>query len=148
MEKKLIQYDSVDIARYLIQECLYNKVNDIGNTKINKLLYIVYGIFLALYERPILNESPKYFPYGPVFPRVYRKYAELKPLEFNIDEKLKEVIEFTMKYFSNISAGKLSAWSHEEGSPWDKIHKTDNVYGIELDNNDIYEYFKKIVRIR
>jgi uncharacterized phage-associated protein len=56
------KYDSVTMAKHLIFEC-FNRGYDANNTKMNKLLYALYGIYLAKYNETILTESPKYFPY-------------------------------------------------------------------------------------
>lgn len=87
-------FDSIDIARHLIGECQIKSISDINNTKINKLLYIVYGTYLACCDSEILSEQPKYFPYGPVFPRVYTKFNDLKPLrmDFSNNRNLQSII--------------------------------------------------------
>jgi uncharacterized phage-associated protein len=145
-EKDFIQYDSIDVARHIMAECQERGVGDIGNTKINKLLYIVYGTFLALHKRPIINERPKYFPYGPVFPRVFKAFDRLTPIKFELCEDLKKVVTTVIETFKDFSAGKLSAWSHAEGSPWDEVkNKFGERYGVELDDNKIYNYFKNSV---
>jgi uncharacterized phage-associated protein len=110
-------YDSIDIARHLLAECYDRNIKDISNTKINKLLYIVYGLYLALYDSQILTEKPKYFPYGPVFPRVYKNYNDLSPLRLLLSEELQGVVDDVFDSYGDTPAGVLSSWSHEEGSP-------------------------------
>lgn len=44
-------------------------------TKIHKLLYISYGIFLARENKRLTNEHPQAWPFGPVFPRVHNKVS-------------------------------------------------------------------------
>ncbi len=140
-----IQYDSLDVAKHLIAKCKENNISDINNTKINKLLYATYGIYLAKYNEQITKEKPKFFPYGPVFPRVFKRFVELNPAKYKFDEKLKDVIDFVIDTFGEFSASRLSAWSHEDGSPWDKLRERGSQYGEELDNLDIYKYFKKLI---
>ena len=53
MENNLKKYDSLDMARHLMAECQDNGVEDINNTKINKLLYAVYGTYLACCDQEI-----------------------------------------------------------------------------------------------
>jgi uncharacterized phage-associated protein len=141
------QYDSVYVARYLIKQCEDMGIADINNTKINKLLYIVYGLYLAIYGKEILQERSKYFPYGPVFPRVYRNFDSIRSinLEYNFIDDLVKVVDCVMLNFSHISAGKLSNWSHEDNSPWDRARQKNAVFGDELIVEDVKEYFIKNV---
>jgi uncharacterized phage-associated protein len=148
-DEDFIQYDSIDVARYLIQRCIDGGITDINNTKINKLLYVIYGLYLAAYDKEILQERPKYFPYGPVFPRVYRNYDNIKTvnLPYGFADNLVKVVDCVIANFANISAGKLSNWSHEEGSPWDKARQKNAGFGDELFVDDIKDYFKNKVLV-
>jgi uncharacterized phage-associated protein len=147
MNKDITQYDSVYVARYLIKRCFDEKIQDVGNTKINKLLYLVYGFFLAIYDSEIITERPKYFPYGPVFPRVFRNFDNLITfdLTYNFNENFEKVVNYVIKYFSRISAGKLSSWSHENGSPWDRMKQRNASFGDELLVQEVKEYFKNLL---
>ena len=139
-------YDSIDLARHLMAVCQEKGIKfekDNGNTKLNKLLYIVYGVYWALYKRPILNEKPRCLPYGPVFIKVYSKYKNLDPIKMYLEDKnLNYVIENVIEMFGNWKAGRLSSWSHQEGSPWSKVKGKDgHEWGNELEDEDIYKYF-------
>ena len=143
------QYDSIDLARHIMAVCDENNIifeKNNGNTKLNKLLYIVYGVYLSIYNKSILTEKPKCFPYGPVFPRVFKKYIKLESQKLNLEKNLENIIQEVIKKFGNWKAGELSAWSHEDGSPWQIIFKkSNNKYGSELNDNDIIQYFKNKV---
>ena len=150
MEKGFIQYDSIDMARHIITKCKERDINDIGNTKINKLLYCVYGVYLALYDNEILTEQPKYFPYGPVFPRVFKKYDEIKNniLNINLDKETRDVVDFVLKTFGKVSAGNLSDWSHSKNSPWDKMKQNGAKYSDALNPIDIRNYFINFLKLK
>lgn len=149
MEKGFMQYDSIDMARHIITECKERDINDVCNTKINKLLYCVYGVYLALYDNEILTEQPKYFPYGPVFPRVLKEYDELvkQPIKLELDDNLKEIINIVLNTFGKASAAKLSVWSHQKNSPWDKMKQKEAKYSDPLNPLDVRDYFRKIIHI-
>lgn len=146
------QYDSV-IGAKLLLALAYEKGIVLNVTKVQKLLYIVYSYFLAKNDQQIFSESPKAWPYGPVFPRTRNKVdfgivykrdnEELDDIIQNSEliEKMQSVIE---KY-SKFSSKELSDWSHVEGSPWDKTTKMENFnWGIHIPNEYIKEYFSNL----
>ncbi|GMO64284.1 MAG: hypothetical protein Ta2D_11180 [Rickettsiales bacterium] len=117
-----------------------NKI-EINKTKISKLLYIIYGGFLALYKRSILTERPKYFPYGPVFPKVYKNYDKLLPMQIVFSNDLKDIIDNALDTYGNMTAGQLTTLTHQAGTPWDIMNKNGAKFNEPLDDNDIYNYF-------
>jgi uncharacterized phage-associated protein len=137
-------YDTLDIAQYILSIKNDYKINDMSNTKMQKLLYIIYGVYMSLYKEKIFKEQPKYFPYGPLFPRVYNKYDILKSQTINdidIDIRVKNVIRFVLKSFGKLSANELTIWSHLKDSPWDKMNQKDTKFGNPLDDGEIRDYF-------
>lgn len=61
------KYDSVTVANYIIAFANENKFF-INMTKLQKLLYIAYGVYLSVKNERLTNEHPQAWPYGPVFP--------------------------------------------------------------------------------
>ena len=149
MKKEFIQYDSIDMARHIIAECKEKNIADVCNTKINKLLYCVYGVYLAFYDKEILTEQPKYFPYGPVFPRVLKRYDELvkQPIKLELADSLKEIIDLVLNTFGKASAARLSVWSHLENSPWDKAKQKEAKYSDPLNPLEVRDYFREFMHI-
>lgn len=99
-------YRSTDIATYIIALANKNRIA-INMTKVQKLLYIVYGAFLRIYNERLLNEHPQAWPYGPVFPTTRNKLLkqEFPLISFNdiiekerkkiiADERLNKVVNF------------------------------------------------------
>lgn len=61
---------------------------------LQKLLYIIQGVFMALYKRPIFVEECVAWMHGPVYPDVYEL---LKDLKYNpIDDARFAVLEGTV----------------------------------------------------
>lgn len=146
-------FDSVIIAEYMLSLAHERRIV-LNVTKVQKLLYMAYGYFLAKENLKISEESPKAWPYGPVFPRTRKKvdydnvmtlddpkFKEIKE-EKNLTKKLTEIIE---KY-SKFSASKLSDWSHAQGGPWHRTTQMSNFkWGItEIPEEYIKEYFLKL----
>ncbi|GMO60496.1 MAG: hypothetical protein Ta2D_06030 [Rickettsiales bacterium] len=148
-----IEYRSVDIARHLIEVCKERGINDLLVTKTNKLLYAVYGTYLAMYDVPVLNEKPKFFPHGPVFPNVMRKFDdEIKDnglkIDFGKNEKIIKVIERVVNIFGKFNATTLSNWSHEKNTPWDKMKSRGEKYSEPFRDVEIKEYFIDFLELK
>lgn len=118
-------YESTLVAKYLLS-LANSKMKNLNVTKVQKMLYIVYGYYLAKHNHNILNEAPKAWPYGPVFPRTQKKvdYTSVLPLnspefeELRNDESLTETINKVIDNYAGFTASQLSQWSHSEGGPW------------------------------
>lgn len=118
-------YDSVLVAKYMLA-LAWKKGIVLNVTKVQKMLYILYGYFVANHDHPVLTEQPKAWPYGPVFPRSQKKvdYSTILPLEhsdFNEiknDSLLTDKLNLIIDKYSKFTASQLSGWSHEEGGPW------------------------------
>lgn len=155
------KYKSTDIAYYIVSVANERRVS-VNMTKIQKLLYITYGVFLRVCGERLTNEHPQAWPYGPVFPTTRNKLIKkdlscasredigeevLEKIE--TDDTLKKVIDFVFDKFGSWNAGQLSEWSHSEGSPWEKTKNSQNFkWGNIISDQDIYEYFCRIISIK
>lgn len=155
-------YRSTDVAFYIIALANDRKIS-INMTKVQKLLYIVYGAYLRIYGVRLLNEHPQAWPYGPVFPTTRNK---LLKHEFSLiskdntigeeerekiitDEKLNKVIDFVFRHFGDWNAGQLSEWSHSDGSPWHQTINRDGFkWGDVIPDNAIMDYFNSIISVK
>lgn len=118
---------SLEVAQF-IQYCTYRIKNKMLNkTQINKILFYVYGVYLADNHKALFEEDkPKAWVYGPVFPRVYRKidiynikeYTQEELKGYTNDKKFWKVIVDAIDKMTDKSAYYLTKWSHNEGSPW------------------------------
>ncbi|EGC18853.1 hypothetical protein HMPREF9141_2546 [Prevotella multiformis DSM 16608] len=130
---------SVDFANQLRNMAYKRHSINLNKTQVNKLLFMCYGFYLAFYNQRLFHEPPKAWPYGPVFPNVYKQYSlfevpiyipEEKNKEFENDERAKGILTQVVDKYSHISAYDLSLWSHLPGGPWSQT-----VYGIKGDKN-------------
>jgi uncharacterized phage-associated protein len=118
---------AVDMAKDIVYLCKKYGY-DFNNTKIQKLLYLFVGFCLVnnIDEVEKIDDMPRLWPYGPVFPKVHKKYNEIAKSENDKITSVKnpeiiEILEKTVEKWGIVSAGALSAWSHSEGSPWDMM---------------------------
>lgn len=145
-------YKSELVAEYLLA-LAYARRKVLNVTKVQKLLYMAYGYFLSNKNRMLISESPKAWPFGPVFPVAREKvnYSEIISIEdpkFDIIKEDKEVGEFfttLIDKYAKYSTSQLSQWSHEENSPWDLTTKKNRFkWNSPIDDKLIKAYFSTI----
>lgn len=156
------QLSSVDYARliqYTAQK--FHKVL-LNKTQINKILFYVYGVYLAETGETLFNDdTPKAWPYGPVFPIANKKinpqevissFSEEKITAFKKNTRALQIVAKAVHKMYNMSALSLTRWSHQEGSPWYKtiylfdregniIDTKQNPWNSEIKNSLISSYF-------
>ena len=142
-------YNSVTAAKYLLA-LAFSKGRVLNVTQVQKLLYMAYGYFLAREGRILLDENPRAWPYGPVFPKTreeidYSTVVELSSDEFDeirTDEALNHFYKLLIDKYAVFTASQLSEWSHTEGSPWDKTVKQNNYrWNVCIPDEFITAYF-------
>ncbi len=156
MEDTITEYNSTLFAKYIIAWA-NDKGIPINMTKTQKLLYIAYGVWLAVVGKRLLDEHPQAWPYGPVFPTTRNRLLKIDFYEISIssgefntlksDENVSSLLRLVFRVFGKWTAGQLSAWSHAEGSPWERtVCKSGFKWGNRIDDDDIQKYFKMIVK--
>lgn len=150
-------FSSVDYAN-LLKYLAFSKYKvNLNKTQVNKLLFMCYGFYMSASKGKMLfqDDTPKAWPYGPVFPRVFKRYNNDIPLispsqldDFKKDELAYSICEQIIDKYSLVSAYDLSMWSHKEGGPWYKTIKENKidgkvVWGKEINKDNIKCYFTK-----
>lgn len=130
---------SVDFANQLRNMAFIRHSINLNKTQVNKLLFMCYGFYLALSGKKLFSETPKAWPYGPVFPNVYKSYSfynipifieKEKTKEFESNKLANDICKQVIDKYCHVSAYDLSMWSHQQGGPW---HQT--VYGVDGDES-------------
>jgi len=121
---ELTSVDYADLLRFL---AFKRKKVIINKTQVNKMLFMCYGTYLAQLNKKLFEESPKAWPFGPVFPKVYKTF-DRKEMPIIFSNENKELFKANIvalniccavvDRYSSVSAYDLSMWSHKEGSPW------------------------------
>ncbi len=144
-------FSSKDVAAYIAQECDRRGLG-YNNTKIQKLLYCAYGIMLAWKSDRICDEYPRFWPYGPVFPKVFKYINKGNNIatasdEFakNASQEQKTVISKTLDKYGGYTATALSTWSHSPISPWGRVKAEGAGWNSFIPDAYIAEYFKEHV---
>jgi uncharacterized phage-associated protein len=136
--------------------------NPITQMKLQKMLFIAQGIHLVLNDRkPLFEEPIQAWKYGPVVPQIYKQYkfygsqpildtelltmfnGELPKID-DINPAATKAIDLTWKLTKDISASKLSSWTHNPNSPWSKIFEQ-STNDLVIPNELIASYFDQFV---
>ncbi len=144
---------SLDYANLIAWIALTKHGVRLGKTQLQKLLYIFYGLALARFnDVPFNDDTPKAFPFGPVFPRSYKRYdGTVRSLTqtdkdlFMQKVDLLRLATWVTDNFGMLSATTLSEWSHRDEAPWKKAVYRDNTpaWGREITREDILDYFRR-----
>ena len=148
--------DSIDVAAYVTKQCA-QKNFFVNLTKIQKLVFCVYGAVLATSGERICDEHPKAWPHGPVFPRIYKytkRHADSivealmshnENLASVLNEQQKNIIDTTLNFFGRYNAGTLVNWTHDEKGPWFQSTNGGKNLQKEIPDNLISDYFKSLL---
>ena len=153
--KERYAYSSIQVAKYIVATANDERIS-INITKVQKLLYIAYGIFLAVKGYRLTNEHPQAWPYGPVFPTTRTKLLKLDLYSIDLndddisllkdDSDLQSLIKLVFNSFGEWSASQLTSWSHADGTPWQRVVSTSDFrWGNTIPDEYIESYFKTIL---
>jgi uncharacterized phage-associated protein len=154
--------DSVEFAKYIILR--FGKANvaretpsELGETKLQKLLYICDGFILAAGIN-FVGEIAKAWNYGPVYPRVHTWITKTPDAFTNPQDctpatlhKIHEInaealVDKVILVYGTKTASDLSAWSHSPGSPWEQaLERGKGVMNSPIEKGDMKHYFKGVL---
>ncbi|WP_300549632.1 Panacea domain-containing protein [uncultured Bacteroides sp.] len=150
-----MELTSIDYTQLISWLAYYKHKTILNKTQMQKILFMCYGLYLTNHSEPLFaDDTPKAWPFGPVFPRSYKRYVEAVPKDLSIDDKkafLKDketliAISKIVDSYYNYSANALSEWSHQKDSPWAKTVFSQDENSVTwnkiIDTQIIKEYFK------
>lgn len=151
-----MEYNSKDLARYLVAYANdYEPRVSMSPVKLQKLLYICYGVSLALNFGRLTEEHPQAWPYGPVFASTHKPMSRLfdsrfndmlhrSDAEFNTfegDTNLQYILRNVFSAFGQWAPMSLVNWSHRKGGAWKETMDISNKYGTVISDELIKEVF-------
>lgn len=160
MAEETFKYKSTDVALLMMGRAAENRIL-MNYTKIQKFLFILYTLYLTSQGHRLTDESPKAWPFGPVFPTVKKKLEKwnVNIESFNLDdyrdkisdqsiltdENLKGMCDSILtSNFGKMSANQLVAWTHTPGAPWDiTTKKPDFKWNDPITDDLIEAYYGK-----
>ena len=145
---------SKDLTLFLIYQ-MVDKWCYIAETKIQKLLYMIYWLYLFEKQKTIINdEKPHARPYWPVFPKIRKIFKDRSyaiqmshkyPIENIKDDSLKTIIEKVVDKFWNCSSSQLVEWSHMNNSPRTQTKNSPFFdWNDRIEDELTYNYFNEL----
>lgn len=130
---------------------------------LQKLCYLAHGYALAFLNDDLIGDAVQAWDYGPVYPALYdalKAYGsgavtelihennwasspsirgDIVREEFTEDED--EIMEGVFETYAAFPAFKLSALTHEEGSPWHEMYAAGH-RNVQIPTDRMKEYFR------
>jgi uncharacterized phage-associated protein len=166
-------YPAQAVANFFIEKSIEDKTEDLNIMKLIKTVFIAHGFYLALQDKPLINEFVQAWKYGPVIDSVYHEFKGLghKSIKFlaaseigedangvvfaksyyqipDSDIETKEFLKNIWEICKNHSGIELSNWTHKEGSPWRQIWESKDRVKInpQIPEELIKTYFKGLLK--
>jgi uncharacterized phage-associated protein len=146
-------YSSIAIAEYFLHKAQQDKI-PVSNMKLQKLVYIAHGLYLASNDgNPLLEDRVEAWPYGPVIKPLYDEFKmygnETIPYDPGSNGKeppftpeAKDILDLTWDTFKTYEATQLSNWTHNEDSPWTSAIAKENKV---ISDEEMKTYFKQFI---
>jgi uncharacterized phage-associated protein len=103
----------------------------LSNMQLQKLVYIAFGYYLAIFNSKLFDDEIQAWYMGPVIPNLYhalKKYGANEVTNFlesenviEVDSPEMKVIESVWESYSNFDGIELSSLTHQEGTPWSAV---------------------------
>lgn len=155
-------YAIESVANSILQRDLEDGHASITPMKLQKLVYLFYGWYLAITGKQVLEDGFRAWQYGPVHRDLYHMFKhygntpitkcieEWNGREYEVsfvprkgNEIFWDILDIVIEKYMHFSAGQLSAMTHKKGTPWDLANKAGRV---EIPDDEINEYFVGLVR--
>lgn len=147
-----MKLSSIDYAKLIAWLASHRSRITLGRTQVQKILFICYGLYYANNKELLFDDDkPQAWPFGPVFPRSYKRYNTYISSELTDAEKQEFLKDkgtlFTITMLTDklclCSARELTEWSHQPDTPWSKavLQNGKLKWSQELDLDEIKNYF-------
>lgn len=146
-------YKALTIAKYLIKKSKDDKITDLTNLKLQKILYYAQGWYLANKGNKLFNDRIEAWKLGPVVRSVYNVFSSFanQPIKMKIEdgdllglaEDVKGYLDKLWSVYKNMSGPELVTYTHLE-KPWREAwsKRDDNDWDGEITAHSIKEYFE------
>lgn len=152
-------YNTNHVLNTILQRAFKESRTDVTPMKAQKLLFYTHGWHLAITGQPAIDQPFEVWQWGPVVPLVYHELKKFggdsiseyikdpfadKPYVVNaVCKSLYDAVDIAWEKYIGISGMRLSAMTHEPGSPWDVAKRNNQTV---ISNDLIREYFVNLAR--
>lgn len=152
MERK---NDIIQDSYYLIN-LFHEDGKKVTQLHVQKLMFLFEAYYMnATGEDELYECGYKAWNFGPVAPRLYKKYKsygkddiqlteEEKELGNNISDKKKKLMKQLYETFKEFQAMDLVSFTHAKGSPWREVWEN-NPYG-DISKESMKDWFSQYVK--
>lgn len=125
---------------------VFKQLEEVTPLMLQKLLYFIQGIHMALYGSPMFREDCEAWVHGPVYPEVYdlfkdfkynpiddSRFAVLGGMKDELTEAERKTIDFVVDTFGMYSGKALERITHKE-EPWKTARRG---YGESIPSNEL-----------
>jgi len=128
--------------------------------QLQKLVYIAHGWSLAIVGEPLVRDEVQAWQWGPVIPSLYKalsKYGSgvvsdaipTRDTPVPADSKDSALIERVWVSYGKMTGPQLSAITHTNGTPWNKIRKETGGKPYEtIPDHLIAEHYRQLLNER
>lgn len=142
---------ALDIANTFLERAKKEKI-DISPMKLQKLIYILYKVYLKENDLKLFNDRFEVWQYGPVISSVYQVFKKFRSnriteyylnpdgtyntVRFNSNPRFDKAFEEVWNKYRQIDGIYLSQLTHQSDTAWSKADCRGDMY---LDDEDIHE---------
>lgn len=157
------------VANYFLDLAERDK-KTLNPMKIQKLVYLAHGWYLALTEKPLIQESVEAWTYGPVISDLYHEFKRwgngdiqeratevaffgewLQFEEPSVEDEcadpdeVKRLLDRVWKVYDQFTAVQLSNMTHQKETPWHITRKNNaGKRSVTISDSLIRDCFKKL----
>lgn len=143
--------------------------------KLQKLMYVAHGYYLAASGSPLIDEAFEAWQYGPVAPTIYHEFkhcgshpikrgarasrtifelSDEDELDMSVDHPYlpdddtlaSQILDYVLDTYGAKSAVYLSDLTHKINSPWEKTKRVHSkMRNVPISNDLIAEHYKQLL---
>ncbi len=144
---------------YQFASYILEKNDEISNLALQKLLYFIQGIGIAIFSKNIYDTMPKAWAKGPVYPNIYHRFCSygfapltMENTENDLTEDEKHLADMVVEVFGKYSGNYLKEMTHKtlpwqnarqgikEGSPSSNLINYKSMEGYFKKEHEIYNF--------
>ena len=143
-------HDARAVANRLI-ELATEDGNQLTVMQVIKLVYFCQAWMLGLYERPLIEQPVEAWRYGPVIRDVYDSFKHYRgrPIKSktrvptpHLDDDEQDLVGQVYRKYGHLSGIRLSELTHEDGTPWHQVWRTNRRDSI-IPRRIMQEYYSQ-----